>query len=128
MAKVLIVEDEITIAAVLAEFLEEEGFPTTTAPNGREAVTFLKAEQGYIVLLDVMLPFLDGYGVIEWLRAAHHLDHHQIILMSAGSQQAKARALVREGAIAAFINKPFDLEQILKLVKQVDDEAKRVGG
>jgi len=126
--KVLIVEDELEIGTVLTEFLEEEGFEVQTVPNGQAALTMLGQEQGYVVLLDVMMPILDGYGVIESLRKDHRLDYHQIILMSAADRQARARALLQAGMIAAYIAKPFEIERLLALVKQSAAKLARVKG
>lgn len=118
-ARVLVVEDDPAIATVLQEYLEEGGCHVSIAQNGQEALSLLARESGYVVLLDVLMPLLDGYGVIAWLETAHLLTHHQIILMSAGAERAKVDALLQAGKVAAYMRKPFHLRQVLGLVTQL---------
>lgn len=101
---------------MLAQALRDEGFVVHTAPNGQAAIKLLEQAPGYVVLLDVMMPLLDGYQVLDWLQQAHRQDHHTIILLSAAGELTRVRALLESGRIACFISKPFDLEHILKLI------------
>ena len=113
---ILIVDDEPGIREMLAQALRDEGFVVHTAPNGQAAIKLLEQAPGYVVLLDVMMPLLDGYQVLDWLQQAHRQEHHTIILLSAACELTRVRALLESGRIACFISKPFDLEHILKLI------------
>jgi DNA-binding response OmpR family regulator len=123
MATALIVEDDEAISDTLALVFTEEGFQVRTARNGEEALEMLKHAPGSIVLLDVMLPKLDGFGVIQALEAAQQLDHHQIVLMTAGPQSPRIQDLLRAGKVAAFLRKPFELDELVTLMQQLAHSA-----
>lgn len=119
LSKVLIVDDEAELGAVLAEFLHEEGFPVETAQNGLEAARILEQAAGYVVLLDAMMPVLDGYGLIEHLAQRQCLQRHTVLLYSAAGRTARVQALIERGQIAAFLQKPFDLDKLLAYIQRV---------
>ncbi len=66
--KVLIVEDDSNIAELLHLYLEKEGFETVVAPDGGKGVELFRKEKPDLVLLDIMLPVLDGWGVLKKIR------------------------------------------------------------
>lgn len=68
MKKILIVEDDPAIAALLFDFLTEAGYKAVTAADGVEALTLFSAQAFDLILLDVMLPRIDGFGVCEVIR------------------------------------------------------------
>jgi CheY-like chemotaxis protein len=119
MMKVLVVDDDEAIRTTLVEFLTDEGFLVSSACDGQEALDVLAREPGYIVLLDIFMPKLDGYGVIRWLESAQRLDHHQIVVLSATRRTEPLRALLQSGKIAAFLQKPFEIDDVLALVNQL---------
>jgi CheY-like chemotaxis protein len=111
VAKILVVDDEPAIRALLLELLEAEGYAAVGAPNGRVAVELAARERPDLVLSDVMMPELDGPGMVRSLRAAPELANVPIVLMSAANG-----AVPVEPTVTAFIPKPFDLDDVLAIV------------
>lgn len=111
MIKILVVDDEPAIRALLLELFEAEGYAAVGAPNGRIAVELAARERPDLVLSDVMMPELDGPGMVRSLRAAPELANVPIVLMSAADG-----AVPIEPSVAAFIPKPFDLDDLLAIV------------
>lgn len=108
---VLIVDDDVAIRKMLVEALSLEGFHTETARDGREALGVLEQSKRWIILLDLMMPVMDGWQLCSYL--SEHPELRQccsIILMSAGEKLEQARDLKVEGYLA----KPFDIEQLLE--------------
>ena len=119
MLTVVIVDDELELSTVLSDVLAEEGFTVKTAANGRDAIYVLEQVTHAVVLLDAMMPVLEGYGVIAHFAARRQLDRYVIILYSAAGNLAQIQTLLDTGQIAAFVPKPFDLWELVTLVKQV---------
>ncbi|MBV8084693.1 MAG: response regulator [Chloroflexi bacterium] len=113
MAKVLVVDDEPGIRQFVTSALEDEGFDVASAANGQLAVEAALVERPDLVVLDLMLPRLDGEGVAQEIRRLH--GHIPFLLMTADVRgQEKAE---RMGAFA-FLSKPFDVGELLTLVQQ----------
>jgi CheY-like chemotaxis protein len=109
-ATVLVVDDEPAIREMLGLVLEMEGFHVVTAGDGVDALRVVAKEPPAVVLTDLMMPNLDGYGLIDRLRAAR-VPLKGIIAMSAGSI-----AGARPPKADLFIAKPFDIEQVVKSI------------
>ena len=109
--KILVVDDEPAIRSFLVELLEAEGYRTASAPNGRIAVELAARERPDLVLSDVMMPELDGPGMVRSLRAAPDLAEVPIVLMSAANGTVPL-----DPSITAFLPKPFDLDDLLAVV------------
>lgn len=112
--QLLVVEDEPCISELVALTLEEAGYAVATAPDGQAALGELAAADYDLVLSDVMLPRLDGLGLIEAMRRDVALRAIPVVLMSA----APPRRL-REVPHAAFVQKPFDLDRMVATVDRV---------
>lgn len=112
--KILVVDDEAPIRHLLVELLTDEGYSVLAASNGRAAVAMVKQEQPDLVLMDVMMPELDGPGTVRHLRNVAGLATVPIILMSAAPHLGRGSA---DGV--SFVSKPFDLEQLLAVVARV---------
>lgn len=117
MAKILIVDDDDEIRAVLEEALQEEGHTVALAHNGREALDILKGEGKWLVLLDMLMPELSGLEVIRRLEDTPKLAKGtKIIAMSAGWTTATKATRPVSPLVVANIPKPFDLEELLALI------------
>lgn len=113
---VLIVDDDPAIRNMLVEVLSLEGFPTETAVNGREALDILKRVGGRVVLLDLLMPLVNGRDVVRELEAdPAQRQRHQIILVSAVSNLEGAGDLVVDGKLP----KPFTVDQLLNTIEPV---------
>lgn len=109
---ILIVDDDPAIRKMLVEMLSLEGYPTETATNGREALDILNKGGSRIVLLDLLMPVVDGRGVMDGLRATNTRSMHKIILISALTYLEQNRDLEPDSTLT----KPFNLSQLLNVL------------
>jgi CheY-like chemotaxis protein len=120
MTKVLIVDDDDEIRYLLQDMLQEEGFQVDTARDGREALNILQRESGWVVLLDIMMPNVDGREVLRQLEENKPLlDNNKIALMSAGGRLAQERHRLDGNVVRALLPKPFDLDEVLNVVQRL---------
>jgi CheY-like chemotaxis protein len=111
---VLIVDDDPAIRKMLVEVLSLEGYPTETAVNGREALDLLPRGGGRVVLLDLLMPVLDGRGMMTELQGnPAERGRHKVILVSAITNLETARDLEADGVLP----KPFTVEQLLNVLE-----------
>jgi CheY-like chemotaxis protein len=115
--QILIIDDEEDIREVAAMTLEMAGFRVLTAASGREGIQKAAVEQPDAILLDVMMPELDGPATLEALRALDETRHIPVIFLTAKIQPADRCHLADLGA-AAVIAKPFDPN---RLGKEIND-------
>jgi DNA-binding response OmpR family regulator len=116
MKTIVIVDDEFALADVLTATLSDIGFLALSATNGKQGLEVMADHPPDLVLLDYMMPLLDGAGVLEAMRAAPKLAAVPIIMMSAVPESV---VRTRCQGYAAFLRKPFDFETLLKAVEQV---------
>ena len=120
MTKVLIVDDDEEIRTLLEDMLMEEGFHVGTARDGQEALDLLERESGWIILLDIMMPNVDGREVIRRLQANQALRaENKVALMSAGGRLAQERLHLATDVVEALLPKPFDLDDVLAVVSRL---------
>ncbi len=117
MAKILIVDDEFALRAVLVDALESEGHAVVAAHNGQVAVELAIRERPDLILMDMMMPELDGPGAVKVLRATPGLAEIPVVLMSA---TANADQMVPDSV--GFLPKPFGLEQLFRAVEDALDD------
>ncbi|HEU4793696.1 MAG TPA: response regulator [Nitrolancea sp.] len=110
MAQVLIVDDDPAIREMLDELLRDEGYDTLRAADGRSAVEIARSSHPSLILMDLMLPVLDGAAAIRLLKNAPHTQQIRIIAMSAG---ANLRLHADHLPADSVLGKPFDLDALL---------------
>lgn len=111
--RVLVVDDEPAIRALVAKIVERAGLAVDTAPDGSVAIEKLSTTRYAVIVLDLMMPIVDGYGLIEHLKARGG-PRPAIIVISAGDS-ASLRQL--DGAMVhSIIRKPFDIDVLGDLV------------
>ena len=116
MAKtVLIVEDDRNIADLLRLYLEKEGYKVVIALDGLKGVEEFRACQPSLVLLDVMLPGMDGWGVCRTIRAESKTP---IIMLTAKSETEDKVQGLKQGA-DDYITKPFEMKEVLARIEAV---------
>lgn len=119
MERVLIVDDEIETCNVLKEFLDLKGYETEIALNGKDAIKKVKEIRPHIVLLDIMMPGMDG---IETLKEIKKIDPRVgVIMVTAVSDEELAKSTLKLGAYE-YITKPVDIDYLetVLMVKIVD--------
>lgn len=117
-AKILVVDDEPHIIRLVSFKLEQAGFGVITADHGQQAVKLAVSERPALILLDVMLPDMDGYTVCRRLKEQLGADAPVIALLTAKSQQTDILQGYRCGA-DSYITKPFSPQDLLTSVKQL---------
>jgi DNA-binding response OmpR family regulator len=118
VVRILAVDDDPTILRLLQVNLEMEGHEVLTAGDGHEALAQLRAEAPQVVLLDVMMPGLDGWQVCERIRADAELAHTPVVFLSARAQETDLARGVEVGA-DAYVTKPFDPLALVELVERL---------
>jgi DNA-binding response OmpR family regulator len=112
---VLVVEDEAAIRGLLSLALESEHYRVAAAQDGHEALSHIQDRKPDAILLDLLLPELDGWTVIESLNQDGEAEQIPIIAVSAGWK----RVTVGEQGVKAFLSKPFDVETLLAVLADV---------
>ena len=116
--KVLIVDDNPDILVLLRTNLQAAGFDTVEAVNGQVALHKIDSENPDLILLDIMMPVLDGWGVLERLKHREHLP--PIIVVSAADSPTNIDRAQQLG-VTAYVTKPFNLVGLIQLVQSVAD-------
>lgn len=113
---VLLIDDELAYANVIGDALMKHGFEVQIASNAGEALELFQKAKPNLVLLDVMMPEIDGLTLLKWLREHSEQNDLPIHVVSAKAQEADKEAALRAGA-NGFIAKPFSLDELLQVVK-----------
>ncbi|MBK9258769.1 MAG: response regulator [Polyangiaceae bacterium] len=121
MRTILIVDDEFDIVDVLGDLLTAEGYQVVTASNGREGLMRLRDTQVDLVLLDCMMPVVDGPEMLRMMREEESLPKIPVVMMSA----AEVRRQVQDLGCSAFLKKPFDLNTLLETVARLVDDGNK---
>ena len=106
MTKILVVDDEKDVVELLSFLLEKDGYNVVTASNGREALEAVPSEKPDLILLDVMMPEMDGYTVQTQLLENPSTKDIPIIILTAKGQLKDVFAMSPN--VKAYIEKPFD--------------------
>ncbi len=110
---VLVVDDDPAIRGLLADALREEGYSVDLAAHGREALEAMRLSRPSTVIVDLMMPVMDGFSFIEQSHKERLSDGVPIVVISA-VQDAIRR--VADVPVQAIVAKPFDLDDLVKLV------------
>jgi len=112
---VLVVDDEFGVAEVLDAILTDEGYRVITATNGRQALARIAEQRPDLVLLDYMMPILDGVAVLRALSADPTAHNLPVVVMSALPEEAISTETRR---YAAFLRKPFQIRTVLAAISR----------
>lgn len=115
---VLIVEDEENIVESLSFLLEREGYRVTSVLDGAQAVPRIEASRPDLLILDVMLPGLDGFEILRAIRSDAALAQLPVIMLTAKMQQQDRRT-AEEIGVNAFVTKPFSNAEVISIVKRL---------
>jgi len=118
MKKILIVDDEPNIVMSLEYLFKKEGYKVFIARDGEEALATIAKDIPDIVLLDVMMPKVDGYQVIQYLKETDELKNIKVIFLSAKSKAMDIEKGLSLGA-DKYIAKPFSTKKLVKEVKEL---------
>jgi two-component system, OmpR family, alkaline phosphatase synthesis response regulator PhoP len=115
--KVLIVDDELDIVNTIKFTLELEGIECIVAHDGEDALAKAKNELPDLVLLDVMLPKINGYKVSRLLKFDEGFKQIPVIMLTARAQE-KDRQVGNETGADEYLTKPFEMSELIALVKK----------
>ncbi|WP_163194050.1 response regulator transcription factor [Clostridium thermarum] len=116
--KILVVDDEANILELIRFNLENNGYKVLTAQNGAEALKIAKTEQPSLMLLDLMLPGMDGYDVCKEIRRDKQMSQIPIIMITAKGEEID-KILGLELGADDYITKPFSIRELMARVKAV---------
>ena len=117
--KILIADDSPTIVEITKAMLKEEGHEIVTASNGAEALAKIQEEKPDLVLLDVMMPEMDGYTTLQTLRRdakSGDADYVRVIVITS---KDKMRDLVELEGVDGFLVKPFVRSELIEAINKV---------
>ncbi|MDP4725982.1 MAG: response regulator [Desulfobacterales bacterium] len=116
--KVLIVDDEPSIIVPLQFLMDQNGYETSVAFSGEEAMETVAASHPNLILLDIMLPIIDGFEVCQRVRENPEWNDIRIILLTAMGSEANIAKGLALGA-DAYITKPFSNSEVIAKVKEL---------
>jgi two-component system response regulator VanR len=115
MQKILIVEDDISIQALLHDFIQEAGYEVVLAADGVEALARFSEQPIDLNLLDIMLPKIDGYGVCEVIRQKSNVPVIMLTALDGEQEQIKGLDLQADD----YITKPFSMPVLIRRISAV---------
>ena len=113
--KILVVDDEPALLRLMEFVLAKQGHTMVTATNGEEALDLVRKQRPDLIVLDIMMPKLDGYQVAEAIRADDDLKHTPIIMLSAKAQEEDIERGVAAG-VDRYVTKPFSPDELSTIV------------
>jgi DNA-binding response OmpR family regulator len=116
--RILIVDDELSILVPLKFLLEKNQFEVEVAQSGRDALESIDRAKPHLILLDIMLPDLDGYEIFQMIREKSAWDDIKVIYLSAKSRDVDIARGLNLGA-DAYITKPFTNADLLEKISTV---------
>lgn len=116
--RILVVEDEPDMVGMIKMRLEAAGYETKEALDGQEGLALAREEEPDLIILDLMLPKLDGYKLCRMLKFDEKYRHIPIIMFTAKAQEGDIK-LGKEVGVNAYITKPFESQVLLSKIKEL---------
>ena len=115
-ARILYVDDEDSLRFLVREQLSAEGFDVAVAADGPSALDNLKKHKYDVVLLDILMPGMDGFGVLKEIRKDK--QHPRVIMLTGVNEVSTAIESVKNGA-SDYVTKPYDLNDLISCINRV---------
>jgi len=115
--RVLIVEDEVPLVRLLVQAFRQEGFQVSTAGNGIECMNKVAGFRPDVILMDIMMPRLDGIDATRLIRRQGGLDKTFVVALSARTDEATKAKMMAAGA-DLYLEKPFVVRRLLEQVRE----------
>jgi two-component system, OmpR family, alkaline phosphatase synthesis response regulator PhoP len=116
--KILIIEDEETLQRSLMEFIKEEGFEVTGASDGQSGLEMAKIQLPDLIILDIILPKIDGFGVLEGIKKDEKTKNIPVILLTNLENQEDIQKAFEKGATTYLVMSDYKLEDVVKKIKE----------
>ncbi len=114
---VLLIDDDVDYLFLLKETLESNYFKCLVASNAQEGIELARKERPHLILLDLMLPVMSGYGVIRTLKRTAEVQGIPIVALTALADEEIAMETIRLGAVG-FLNKSCDAKELITMVSE----------
>jgi len=125
--KILAVDDEKFIVRLVQVTLERQGYQVVTAYDGKEALQKVEAEKPDLVVLDVMMPYMDGFEVLQTLRRDPATRDIPVIMLTAKAQDADVFRGWQSG-VDCYLTKPFNPLELVSFVNRIFQSLEGAGG
>ena len=118
MKKILIVDDEPNIVMTLEYTFKKSNYEVFIARDGQEALDILKTNFPDVIILDVMMPMVDGFATLEQIRKDANLQHTKVLFLSAKNKESDIEKGIALGA-DAYMTKPFSIKKVVEKVEEL---------
>jgi CheY-like chemotaxis protein len=118
MPEVLVVEDDDAIRSLVAEVLQDDGYAVREATNGAEALEVLREARPDLIVLDLMMPVMDGWTFVSECQRMDWCGEVPILVTSASHDLPRTAEQLREMGVRTCLAKPFDVDGLLALVQR----------
>jgi len=117
MTRILVIEDETPLRIILERLLKLEGYDVVTAENGASGLSLVRETHPHLVVCDLLMPELNGYGVLEALRADPATGGIPLIFLTASADKAERETGLARGA-CDYLTKPFNLREVVNTIRR----------
>ena len=118
MKKILIVDDEPNIVMTLEYTFKKSNYEVFIARDGQEALDILKTNFPDVIILDIMMPMVDGFATLEQIRKDANLQHTKVMFLSAKNKESDIEKGLALGA-DAYMTKPFSIKKVVEQVEEL---------
>lgn len=118
MKKILIVDDEPNIVMTLEYTFKKSNYEVFIARDGQEALDILKSNFPDVIILDIMMPMVDGFATLEQIRKDANLQHTKVMFLSAKNKESDIEKGLALGA-DAYMTKPFSIKKVVEKVEEL---------
>ena len=118
MKKILIVDDEPNIVMTLEYTFKKSNYEVFIARDGQEALDILKNNFPDVIILDIMMPMVDGFATLEQIRKDANLQHTKVMFLSAKNKESDIEKGIALGA-DAYMTKPFSIKKVVEKVEEL---------
>jgi len=116
--RILIADDDTAIAELLQQALAEEGYETFKESQSLRFLDAVREHHPDLILLDLMMPYLDGFDELELLRLSSDTGRIPVIIVTAKTDAKQEEAKFKKLGVVTIVTKPFDLNALVQLVKR----------
>ena len=121
LSKILLVDDEPNILLSLEFLMRKKGYQVFIARNGAEALELISKEKPDVIVLDIMMPEVDGYEVCEYVKQSQEFRHIKVLFLTAKSKEEEIEKGYRAGA-DLYLTKPFSTKELTQRIAELSEK------
>jgi len=126
MARIMVIDDDAALLEIVKSILEGVGHEVTCATSGKKALEMLKSEKPDLILLDVMIPKLDGWQILELIRKQDDFKNIPVSMLTINALTPEVIRRKEMGELVDYIAKPFGKEELIKKVNSILEDIGRI--